>query len=257
MGIFREDGSINCRTAKMDISQIRVFLLRKLFEDSGLDRNTFAEKIGISYVQYGHYAGKNPTKNIGDAIARRIEEKLELPYGFMDSIRDEDFIEGSFREIQTAMTFENSDNDKKAHDLYFTKYSARASMGEGLPAELEHDEIIGQLGVSREWANRYLHKATTFNQVTLITGLGDSMSPTYADGETLFLDESVKDIKLDAVYAFKYDDKLYIKRVQRQKNMLKIMSDNKNYDTWIIEEHELDRVRVIGRIIHGCRIFDV
>ncbi len=146
---------------------------------------------------------------------------------------------------------------EKQYDLYFTKYSATFSMGDGVPAELEHDEIIGQLGVSREWANRYLHKATAFNKVTLITGLGDSMVPTYSDGETLFLDESVNEIKLDAVYAFKYEDTLYIKRIQRQKGVLKVISDNKSYDTWTIEPHELENLRVIGRIIHGCRIFDV
>lgn len=155
--------------------------------------------------------------------------------------------------------FDNNvvNDDTKSHDLYFTKYSAQFGMGNGVPAELEHDEIIGQLGVSREWANRYLHKATAFNCVTLITGLGDSMFPTYSDGETLFLDESVKEVKLDAVYAFKYDDVLYIKRIQRQKGTLKVISDNKSYDTWTIEAHELANMRVIGRIIHGCRIFDI
>lgn len=150
-----------------------------------------------------------------------------------------------------------TNEDEKSHDLYFTKYSAQFGMGNGVPAELEHDEIIGQLGVSREWANRYLHKATAFNCVTLITGLGDSMFPTYSDGETLFLDESVKEVKLDAVYAFKYDDVLYIKRIQRQKGTLKVISDNKSYDTWTIDSHELVNMRVIGRIIHGCRIFDI
>lgn len=151
----------------------------------------------------------------------------------------------------------NDDDEEKQHDLYFTKYSAQFGMGNGVPAELEHDEIIGQLGVSREWANRYLHKAASFKSVTLITGLGDSMFPTYSDGETLFLDESIKEIKLDAVYAFKYDNILYIKRIQRLKGALRVISDNKTYETWTIEAHELENVRVIGRIIHGCRIFDI
>jgi transcriptional regulator with XRE-family HTH domain len=149
-----------------------------------------------------------------------------------------------------------SDNDN-TNLIIIRRWGAMGSMGNGSPAELQHDEVIGHLGVTKSWANKYLHKAQSFNTVEMITGLGDSMCPTYNDGETLFIDRSITEMKLDAVYAFKFDDQLYIKRIQRQKGVFMVISDNDKYQPWQIAPSELERVRVIGRIIHGARVFDV
>lgn len=72
------------------IADIRRENLRQLQTKSGLEKKDFAEKIGVQYVQLNHYIGKNPSKGVGDKVARRVESNLELPEGYLDHKHDEE-----------------------------------------------------------------------------------------------------------------------------------------------------------------------
>ncbi len=61
----------------------------KLMELHGLSRGDFAEQSGISYAQLGHYIGKNPTKNIGNKIAEKIETFFNKPKNWLDYEHEE------------------------------------------------------------------------------------------------------------------------------------------------------------------------
>ncbi len=52
------------------------------------------------------------------------------------------------------------------------------------------------------------------NNLRLLTGKGDSMSPTFNDKDILFVDVGVTAITIDAVYVFSLQGELYIKRFQ-------------------------------------------
>lgn len=45
----------------------------------------FSARIDRESTQVSRFIGKNPTKNIGDALARHIEECFNLPIGWMDN----------------------------------------------------------------------------------------------------------------------------------------------------------------------------
>ncbi|MDH0032041.1 MULTISPECIES: LexA family transcriptional regulator [unclassified Acinetobacter] len=75
-------------TQLQTIHEIRLSNARKLMEDSGLDRTEFAEKIQMSYNLLSQYIGKNPTKNIGDETAEKIEQAFNKPKGFLDQSQD-------------------------------------------------------------------------------------------------------------------------------------------------------------------------
>lgn len=68
----------------LKIHEIRLINARKILKESGLDRTGFAEKIGLSYNLLSQYIGKNPTKNIGDDTAEKIEKAFGKPAGFLD-----------------------------------------------------------------------------------------------------------------------------------------------------------------------------
>lgn len=53
-----------------------------------MDRTEFAEKIQMSYNLLSQYIGKNPTKNIGDETAEKIEQAFNKPKGFLDQSQD-------------------------------------------------------------------------------------------------------------------------------------------------------------------------
>lgn len=66
------------------IHEIRLSNTKKLIKDLSLSRTEFAEKIEMSYNLVSQYIGKNPTKNIGDDTADKIEKAFNKPKGFLD-----------------------------------------------------------------------------------------------------------------------------------------------------------------------------
>jgi hypothetical protein len=84
--------------AMMDINEIRHFnvrlLVRRLEEAEGRtgDRagglTMLAAKLGKSSGQVAHFASERPIKNIGDQIARQIEQAMGLERGWMDWLQD-------------------------------------------------------------------------------------------------------------------------------------------------------------------------
>jgi len=65
---------------------IRRTNLRALVQELGSAK--VIDRLGISKQQLSAYAGKNPSKNVGDAFARRIEVSLGLQEGWLDHHHD-------------------------------------------------------------------------------------------------------------------------------------------------------------------------
>jgi hypothetical protein len=78
----------------LDINQIRHrnvrLLVSRLEEEAGKEGDRagglvmLAAKLGKAAPQVSHFAAERPTKNIGDKIAREIEQSFGLEYGWMD-----------------------------------------------------------------------------------------------------------------------------------------------------------------------------
>ncbi|NSX14993.1 helix-turn-helix transcriptional regulator [Cupriavidus taiwanensis] len=67
----------------MSRQEIRLRRVRELVAaEGGLAR--FAERLGISNSQVSQFAGKNPTRNIGNAVAAKIEAAYGKPAGWLD-----------------------------------------------------------------------------------------------------------------------------------------------------------------------------
>ncbi|WP_160286525.1 LexA family transcriptional regulator [Pseudomonas knackmussii] len=68
----------------MKISDTRLLNLRRLMAERKLRGTDLAKLLGKADAQVSAFAGKNPTKGIGDQIAREIEQVLDLPIGNLD-----------------------------------------------------------------------------------------------------------------------------------------------------------------------------
>jgi SOS-response transcriptional repressor LexA len=68
----------------MKISDTRLQNFRRLLADRGLRLTDIAELLGKAPAQVSAFGGKNPTKRIGDQIAREIEKALHLHDGYLD-----------------------------------------------------------------------------------------------------------------------------------------------------------------------------
>ena len=113
----------------------------------------------------------------------------------------------------------------------------------------EFVEVLRSVEYSPEDA-RLMFDGRKQEQVRIINVRGDSMSGTIEPGDLLFVDISVNSFDGDGIYAFLYDDTAHVKRLQKMKDKLLVISDNKSYAAWDpIERDEMNRVFVFGKVI--------
>ena len=122
------------------------------------------------------------------------------------------------------------------------------SMGPG--AEIQHDDVlVGHISLSEQWVSRRLQPTSTA-ALRFIHAYGDSMSPTFEDGDVLLVDTGVRDpSSIDGVYVMAANERIYIKRVrQRMDKALEVSSDNPTVKTVDVlnGNHSID---VLGRVV--------
>lgn len=91
----------------------------------------------------------------------------------------------------------------------------------------------------------------TASQLLITRARGDSMEPTIRDGGLLILNTSDDD-PTDAIYALRYYDHFYVKRVQRMGLLVRLLSDNGNYppvDIDLRDEDARAALKIIGRVV--------
>lgn len=68
----------------MKITETRIKNLHRIMRERHIKTGALALKLGKAPAQVSAFAGKNPSKGIGDQIARELEVALELPNGYLD-----------------------------------------------------------------------------------------------------------------------------------------------------------------------------
>ena len=115
----------------------------------------------------------------------------------------------------------------------------RASAGSGAYNEAETAE---QLNFPKSFLRQYFG-LISFNNLSIIIGKGDSMSPTLPENCYLLVQNgSVND---GEICIARLDDELYVKRLQKRPK-LKLISDNKAYDPIELEGENFE---ILGRVV--------
>ncbi|RWS98619.1 ribonuclease BN [Raoultella ornithinolytica] len=113
----------------------------------------------------------------------------------------------------------------------------------------EFIEVLRSVEYAPEDA-RVMFDGRKAENIRIINVRGDSMSGTIEPGDLLFVDISVNSFDGDGIYAFLYDETAHVKRLQKMKDKLLVISDNKSYTPWDpIERDEMNRVFVFGKVI--------
>lgn len=147
----------------------------------------------------------------------------------------------------------DAEDDKKPshinHDVFRVDILDLAvSAGPGIVNQ-EFVEILHSVEYAPAEA-RHMFDGRKAENIRIINVRGDSMSGTIEPGDLLFVDISVKSFDGDGIYAFLYDDTAHVKRLQKMKDKLLVISDNKSYAAWDpIEKDEMNRVFVFGKVI--------
>lgn len=113
----------------------------------------------------------------------------------------------------------------------------------------EFVEVLRSVEYSVEDA-RHMFNGRKQEQIRIINVRGDSMSGTIEPGDLLFVDISVQCFDGDGIYAFIYDETAHVKRLQKMKDKILVISDNKTYTPWEpIEKEEANRMLIFGKVI--------
>ena len=120
----------------------------------------------------------------------------------------------------------------------------------GTGSDVQHEDVlVGHISLSEQWVARRLQPSSSA-ALRFIHAYGDSMHPTFEDGDVLLVDTGMRDAKtIDGVYVMAANDRVYIKRVrQRMDGVVEISSDNPTVKTVDVlnGDHSVD---VLGRVV--------
>lgn len=144
------------------------------------------------------------------------------------------------------------DGETQDGQIRFERLNIEAACGDGI--ENLPVEVVDYVNVSRLWAKDKF--GSNLAHIKIITARGDSMAGTINEGDVVFVDTAVTELAEDGVYLIHVSDGLRAKRLQRTvTGGVKILSDNKRYETETVEKHDLEQLKICGKI-KGAWKFD-
>jgi len=207
----------------------RLALIRLVAKVGGQAKLADKLEVNPSYVSRMLYEeGKAAKKRIGEDMVEKLDHLYE---GWLDDVENN-----------------KKQNDFNSDEFTINQYhDVRGAMGQGLVLRGESGQITGWK-VTREWLSKNVPANTGNNNLTIVTGFGDSMCGMYNSGDPLIVDVGVKTLEFDGVYFFRVGEEGFIKTLQRIPGEgIRVISENKKYETWTITK-EMD-FEVLGRVL--------
>lgn len=127
-------------------------------------------------------------------------------------------------------------------------FDVQASAGNGVMVRDEFIETIRSIEYSTEEA-RSLFGGRPESNIKMIAVNGDSMSGTFEPRDQIFIDVSVDYFDGDGIYIFTLENSLYVKRLQLQYKRLAVISDNKKYETWYIDDMGSTDLKICAKVL--------
>lgn len=131
-------------------------------------------------------------------------------------------------------------------EVWIAHYDVRGALGGG---EIAHDfpEMLQDVRVSPSKLRAMGVEFKEHFHLKMITGWGQSMSPTIKHGDPLLVDVSIKEFIGDGIYFFSYQGFQYIKRLQMKgKDKFKMISDNRKHKA---EDIFIDETYIQARVL--------
>lgn len=268
----------------MDIYEIRKANLLKLIGTQA--KGTCANRWGMAPAHLSQILSDKTAKNLGDDVARRIEEVERLPRGWFDSleptaasseaaaesvslldqlkqmlekggkgISEEQRLrllaaaeeqQASAPERSNVITADFSRPGAVGDEIRIAHYDVRAAMGGG---QIPNDyiELLRDVTVSQEHLRRLGVDYESPFHLKMITGWGQSMAPTIQDKDPLLIDVSIDEYTGDGIYLFNEGEYLFIKRLQlADAERFEVISDNEKHKDRQVRKED---IYIRGRIL--------
>lgn len=175
-----------------------------------------------------------------DNQIRKIAKALEVPVSELFSSQDVNDTVDSYSV--------NSLSKEGRKDVYRVDVlDVSASAGAGSPSK-DIVEVVRSIEYVPDQA-KVIFGNRPESTVKLINVRGDSMQGTIEPGDLIFVDVSVSYFDGDGIYVFDFNGDMYVKRLQRVKSDLYVISDNPKYKEWTITDEEMSMLHVAGRVM--------
>lgn len=175
-----------------------------------------------------------------DGLLHKIAEALSVPVSELFSSNEAN---------DTVDSYSVSSIIKKGRkDVYrIDVLDVSASAGDGSPSK-DVVEVIRSIEYVPDQA-RMIFGNRPETSVKLINVRGDSMEGTIEPGDLIFVDVAVSTFDGDGIYVFDFNGDMFVKRLQKVKSEIIVISDNPRYREWSISEEELSMLHVAGRVM--------
>lgn len=149
--------------------------------------------------------------------------------------------------IQPKIITDTIGNAININDFVFIPYyEVVASAGHGAWADDEPQKT--SLAFRRDWLGSLV--TNHFEQLSVISVKGDSMSGVLEDGDTILINHTKTEPR-DGLFALRIGNDVFVKRVQRIPNKLIIKSANSDYEPFEIDlsEESDENIAIIGKVV--------
>lgn len=204
-------------------------------KEKKLDRKDLADALGVSTMAIGDLIN-NKTKKPRNLL--ELSEILGVDAKWLQSG------EGEIPEISTALSTISSNNEE---NISLVVLDIEASAGDGA-VNGDMVQVVKQLQFVPEQFHKYYPGITPAN-IRIINVKGDSMYPTFNNGDLLFVDISIQAFDGDGIYIFSFDNTIFVKRIQKTGRDYCIISDNEAlYKPWFITPNDMPEMHIHGKV---------
>ncbi|WOG28120.1 XRE family transcriptional regulator [Endozoicomonas sp. 8E] len=142
-----------------------------------------------------------------------------------------------------------SDTTESKEIVFAPMFDVQASAGMG--SVVQGEEVSEYFAFNKTFLSRQL--GVSGESLAFVTISGDSMLPTFQDGDQVLVDLSRRSVQCEAVYLIQTEDGLMAKRVKQVQHELKITSDNLEYPCWNMDLKKVEENPVVGKVIWCAR----
>jgi phage repressor protein C with HTH and peptisase S24 domain len=136
--------------------------------------------------------------------------------------------------------------------IFIPFFDVAASAGGG--AFVEEGAERSLVPLSKSWIQRSL--GVSPRHLSMIRVMGDSMAPTLDSGDMVIVDESAKfaDRIVEGIFVLRIDGYLRVKRLERMKERIRVLSDNPAYRPEVYRLNQLqEEFAVLGRVVAAVK----
>lgn len=139
---------------------------------------------------------------------------------------------------------------KDSYLVFAPMFDVQASAGMG--SEVVAEDVEDYFAFNKTFLSRQLN--VSGDELVFVTISGDSMLPTLHDGDRVLVDMSQKLVNHEGLYLLQSESGLMAKRLSENKGVLRVVSDNPEYESRTIEASAREANPIAGKIVWCARV---